>query len=102
MTSKNDRIKSKVIFSVGFNDLSDDHHYLFMCLVMTASDLSDQSKDFHNSKAIAENIYREFFSQGDMEKAHGTVPMDMMDREKANVAQIQLEFMDNIAVPVFE
>lgn len=69
---------------------------------MTASDLSDQSKDFTNSKAIAENIYQEFFCQGDMEKAHGTEPMKMMDRDRANVAQIQIDFMDNVAVPVFE
>lgn len=42
-----------------------------MCLLMTASDLSDQTKDFHHSKAIAENIYKEFFSQGDLEKQMG-------------------------------
>ncbi|VDN28839.1 unnamed protein product, partial [Cylicostephanus goldi] len=55
----------------GYDPLSRDHHYLFMCLLMTSSDLSDQSKDFRNSKAIAENIYKEFFSQGDLEKQMG-------------------------------
>ncbi|CAI4229181.1 unnamed protein product [Auanema sp. JU1783] len=86
----------------GYNYTSHDHRYLFMCLLMTASDLSDQSKDFSNSKAIAENIYREFFSQGDMEKQNGSEPLEMMDRERANVPKIQLEFMDDVALPVFE
>uniref|UniRef100_A0A915D6U3 Phosphodiesterase n=1 Tax=Ditylenchus dipsaci TaxID=166011 RepID=A0A915D6U3_9BILA len=59
------RIKQMV--NDGYDAESPDHHYLLMCLLMTASDLSDQSKDFKNSKGIAENIYKEFFSQGDLE-----------------------------------
>ncbi|VDM80903.1 unnamed protein product [Strongylus vulgaris] len=69
---------------------------------MTSSDLSDQSKDFRNSKAIAENIYKEFFSQGDLEKQMGASPMEMMDRDRAAVPKIQLDFMDTVALPVFE
>ena len=42
----------------GFDSGHAEHRYLFMCLLMTASDLSDQSKDFRHSKAIAENIYK--------------------------------------------
>ncbi|CAD6187653.1 unnamed protein product [Caenorhabditis auriculariae] len=86
----------------GFDLMSSDHHYLFSCLVMTASDLSDQSKNFHNSKSIAENIYSEFFAQGDLELQLGHQPAEMMDRRRAYVPQIQVEFMDNIGVPVFD
>ncbi|WKX98957.1 hypothetical protein Q1695_014100 [Nippostrongylus brasiliensis] len=94
------RIKAMV--EDGYDPLSRDHHYLFMCLLMTSSDLSDQSKDFRNSKAIAENIYREFFSQGDLEKQMGASPIEMMDRDRAAVPKIQLDFMDTVALPVFE
>ncbi|CAD5215262.1 unnamed protein product [Bursaphelenchus okinawaensis] len=97
---KVERIRSMV--NVGYDESSSDHHYLFMCLLMTASDLSDQSKDFRNSKAIAENIYKEFFSQGDLEKQMGNRPLEMMDRERACVPKIQLDFMDTVALPVFE
>src|SRR5689334_2238981 len=90
------------VYSVGFNPKSSDHHYLLTCLLMTASDLSDQSKDYSNSKKIAENIYKEFFSQGDLEKQMGNRPIEMMDRERACVPKIQLEFMDTVALPVFE
>ncbi|KAI1721143.1 3'5'-cyclic nucleotide phosphodiesterase domain-containing protein [Ditylenchus destructor] len=94
------RIKQMV--DDGYDAAMPDHHYLFMCLLMTASDLSDQSKDFRNSKAIAENIYKEFFSQGDLEKQMGNRPIEMMDRERACVPKIQLEFMDTVALPVFD
>merc|ERR1719334_1638077 len=44
------------------------HHYLTSCLVMTGSDLSDQTKDWLQTKAIAQLVYTEFFTQGDLEK----------------------------------
>ncbi|PIO54108.1 hypothetical protein TELCIR_24537, partial [Teladorsagia circumcincta] len=49
-----------------------------------------------------ENIYREFFSQGDLEKQMGASPLEMMDRDRAAVPKIQLDFMDTVALPVFE
>ncbi|VBB30292.1 unnamed protein product [Acanthocheilonema viteae] len=87
---------------VGFDSSLKHHRYLLLCLMMTSADLSDQTKDFRNSKAIAENIYKEFFSQGDLEKQMGNCPLEMMDRDRACVPKLQLEFMDTIAVPVFE
>ncbi|KAI6241620.1 Phosphodiesterase [Aphelenchoides fujianensis] len=96
---KVDRINKMV--DIGFDKNSTEHHYLFMCLLMTASDLSDQTKDFKNSKVIADNIYKEFFSQGDLEKQMGNEPSEMMDREKACVPKIQLEFTDSVTTRVF-
>ncbi|KAM3723503.1 cGMP-dependent 3',5'-cyclic phosphodiesterase [Dirofilaria immitis] len=87
---------------VGFDSSIKHHRYLLICLMMTSADLSDQTKDFRNSKAIAENIYKEFFSQGDLEKQMGNRPLEMMDRDRACVPKLQLEFMDTIAIPVFE
>lgn len=51
---------------------------------------------------LQENIYKEFFSQGDLEKQMGNRPIEMMDRDRACVPKIQLEFMDTVALPVFE
>ncbi|KAK0419375.1 hypothetical protein QR680_014110 [Steinernema hermaphroditum] len=94
--------KIRAMVEEGYDRDSTDHHYLLMCLLMTASDLSDQTKPFKFAKVIAENIYREFFSQGDLEKQMGNRPIEMMDREKACVPKMQLEFMDTVAVPVFD
>ena len=46
-------------------------------------------------------IYQEFFSQGDLEKALGHKPIEMMDRERAKIPDQQISFLDNIALPVF-
>lgn len=56
------RIRGMV--DAGYDDSSADHRYLFMCLLMTACDLSDQSKDFRNSKAIAVSAGRVWLRTG--------------------------------------
>ena len=51
---------------------------------------------------VSELIYSEFFSQGDLEKALGVTPSEMMDRDKAFIPEQQLSFIDNIAGPVYK
>ncbi|KAJ8297685.1 hypothetical protein KUTeg_024216 [Tegillarca granosa] len=86
----------------GFDKTSDKHHKLLLCLLMTAADLSDQTKPWDKTKHIADLIYREFFSQGDMEKSLGKEPTEMMDRERARIPTLQISFLDNIALPVYK
>jgi len=52
--------------------------------------------------AFQELIYKEFFSQGDLEKAMGNRPMEMMDREKAYIPELQISFMEHIAMPIYK
>lgn len=47
-------------------------------------------------------IYQEFFSQGDMEKELGKAPIAMMDRDSACIPELQIGFLDGIALPVFK
>ncbi|XP_014671701.1 PREDICTED: cGMP-dependent 3',5'-cyclic phosphodiesterase-like [Priapulus caudatus] len=85
----------------GYRGSSDKHHNLLVCLLMTACDLSDQTKSWTSTKKIAEQIYHEFFSQGDLEKAMGNKPVDMMDREKAFIPELQINFLEHIALPCY-
>ncbi|XP_067841717.1 cGMP-dependent 3',5'-cyclic phosphodiesterase isoform X2 [Heptranchias perlo] len=78
------------------------HHTLLMCLLMTTCDLNDQTKGWKTTTKIAELIYKEFFSQGDLEKAMGNHPSEMMDRDKAYVPDLQINFMEHIAMPTYE
>jgi len=78
-----------------------NHHYLTSCLIMTASDLSDQTKDWLRTKKVAELVYTEFFTQGDLEKAMGNKPVESMDRERACIPSLQIQFLDHIVVPVY-
>ncbi|XP_041440590.1 cGMP-dependent 3',5'-cyclic phosphodiesterase isoform X2 [Xenopus laevis] len=85
----------------GFDPQNKHHHYLLICLLMTSSDLSDQTKGWTTTRKIAELIYKEFFSQGDLEKAMGNRPVEMMDREKAYIPELQISFMEHIAMPIY-
>ena len=95
---------------------------------MTAADLSDQTKDWKSSRNAAVSlmfitrrlynclylslflslsimqllVYREFFSQGDLEKAMGNRPVEMMDRDKACSPSLQIQFIDDVALPVYK
>jgi len=69
---------------------------------MTASDISDQTKGWKNTKRVADLIYKEFFKQGDLEKALGREPTEMMDRERACIPDLQIGFLDAIVIPLFQ
>lgn len=58
-------------------------------------------KDWANTRLIAQQIYAEFFKQGDLEKAMGKEPVLMMDREQANIPKLQIEFLNNICLPAY-
>ncbi|XP_037792797.1 cGMP-dependent 3',5'-cyclic phosphodiesterase-like [Penaeus monodon] len=90
------------VADTGYDGRNPRHHELLICLLMTAADLSDQTKDWQSSKHVAELIYKEFFTQGDLEKAMGNMPLEMMDREKAFIPELQLQFLDDVAIPVYE
>ncbi|KAJ8028821.1 cGMP-dependent 3',5'-cyclic phosphodiesterase [Holothuria leucospilota] len=86
----------------GYNKSDPNHHQLLLCLLMTSCDLSDQTKNWPTTKKIAELIYREFFTQGDLEKAMGLETPEMFDREKAFIPELQINFLEHIAQPVFQ
>lgn len=58
--------------------------------------------NIHFSLFFQKLVYNEFFAQGDMEKAMGVDPMDMMDRDKAKIPNLQVEFLTHIVIPVYE
>ncbi|XP_029028377.1 cGMP-dependent 3',5'-cyclic phosphodiesterase isoform X2 [Betta splendens] len=87
---------------VGYNPKRGYHRSMLLCLLMTSCDLSDQTKDWKTTRKIAELIYKEFFSQGDLEKAMGNRPSEMMDREKAYIPELQISFMEHIAMPIYK
>uniref|UniRef100_A0A8D2NE85 Phosphodiesterase n=1 Tax=Zonotrichia albicollis TaxID=44394 RepID=A0A8D2NE85_ZONAL len=87
---------------VGYDSKNKQHRSLLLCLLMTSCDLSDQTKGWKTTRKIAELIYKEFFSQGDLEKAMGNSPLEMMDREKAYIPELQISFMEHIAMPIYK
>eukprot|EP00731_Ephydatia_muelleri_P031043 Em0022g557a len=86
----------------GFNRSNPEHHMLMSALIMTSCDLSASCKTWESNKVISDLIYQEFFCQGDLEKALGVTPSEMMDRDRAFIPEQQLQFLDNIAGPVYQ
>ncbi|XP_071454561.1 cGMP-dependent 3',5'-cyclic phosphodiesterase-like [Hetaerina americana] len=93
--------EQKKLSNEGYDKSNEHHRGLLLSLLMTCCDLSDQTKSWSISKKIAELIYMEFFSQGDLEKAMGNRPSEMMDREKACIPFLQLQFLNDIVHPLF-
>ena len=92
----------EAMVKTGLSPDNPDHHRLVSCLLMTSADLGDQTKDWVNAKQCAKLIYTEFFTQGDLEKAMGNKPVESMDREKAFIPSLQIQFTDHIVLPVYK
>ncbi|XP_014218592.1 cGMP-dependent 3',5'-cyclic phosphodiesterase-like isoform X2 [Copidosoma floridanum] len=85
----------------GYDKNNPKHQKLLHAMFMTSCDLNDQTKNWRVSKQTAEQIYDEFFSQGDLEKSMGTAPIEMMDRERASIPDLQVQFITNLVMPLF-
>jgi cGMP-dependent 3',5'-cyclic phosphodiesterase len=73
-----------------------------LSLLMTCCDLNDQIKSWKTVQKVAELVYTEFFAQGDLERQMGLNPNLMMDRKKACIPALQIEFLDTVVLPTFE
>lgn len=79
-----------------------DKQRLLLSLLMTCCDLNDQIKNWTTVHRVAELVYTEFFAQGDLERQMGINPNLMMDRKKACIPALQIEFLDTVVTPTFE
>jgi len=86
----------------GFKKENKRHHRTLLSLMMTSCDLSDQTKPWEGAFKVSDLLYAEFFNQGDMEKSLGYAPKEMMDREKASIPRLQVEFVSKVALPVYK
>ncbi|KAH1014356.1 hypothetical protein HUJ04_003203 [Dendroctonus ponderosae] len=85
----------------GYDKIKPENRFYLASLLMTCADLSDQTKDWTETKKVAQLIYAEFFAQGDLEKKMGKEPANMMDREKASIPDHQLEFLTQCCICIF-
>ncbi|XP_049549146.1 cGMP-dependent 3',5'-cyclic phosphodiesterase-like isoform X1 [Anopheles darlingi] len=75
---------------------------LLLSLAITCSDLNDQIKKWNTVQHVAHLVYAEFFAEGDLEKQMGLRPNAMMDRKKACIPMLQIEFLTTVIRPTFE
>lgn len=79
-----------------------ENQRVLLSLLMTCCDLNDQIKSWRTVHRVAELVYTEFFAQGDLERQMGLNPNLMMDRKKACIPALQIEFLDTVVTPTFE
>lgn len=79
-----------------------ENHRVLLSLLMTCCDLNDQIKTWNTVHRVAELVYTEFFAQGDLERQMGLNPNLMMDRKKACIPALQIEFLDTVVTPTYE
>ncbi|KAG5883187.1 hypothetical protein JTB14_018203 [Gonioctena quinquepunctata] len=98
------RVKLLQLIKEGMLDFSNARHRtLVKAIMMTSCDLSGNCKPFLVAKNICNNVYKEFYNQGDLEKKMGLVPLSLMDREKSQmVPQDQVQFLSVIVLPCVE
>ncbi|XP_034829415.1 cAMP and cAMP-inhibited cGMP 3',5'-cyclic phosphodiesterase 10A-like isoform X1 [Maniola hyperantus] len=89
-----------VLTERAFDWTDSSHRRLLKGILMTTSDLSGCCKPFGVSKAIALDIYEEFYNQGDKERAMGYTPLSMMDRRRnVNQPAEQIQFLSVVVLP---
>ena len=68
---------------------------------MNCCDLFSTVKPWSSHRAACDDIYLEFFAQGDLESSiTGKVSNDLTDRSKMHcIPEMQVEFFTNIVVP---
>uniref|UniRef100_A0A8C7Z0I6 Phosphodiesterase n=1 Tax=Oryzias sinensis TaxID=183150 RepID=A0A8C7Z0I6_9TELE len=71
-------------------------------LMMTACDLCSVTKQWQITRLTANDIYAEFWAEGDEMKKIGIQPIPMMDRDKKDeVPEGQVGFYNSVAIPCY-
>ncbi|XP_066431881.1 dual 3',5'-cyclic-AMP and -GMP phosphodiesterase 11A [Eleutherodactylus coqui] len=81
-----------------------NHRIIFRSMLMTACDLGAATKPWEISRQVAELVTSEFFEQGDRERSElKLTPSAIFDRNrKDELPRLQLEWIDNICLPLYE
>nr|DBA26758.1 TPA: hypothetical protein GDO54_010972 [Pyxicephalus adspersus] len=86
--------------ALNFNNQA--HRDRMIGLMMTACDLCSVTKLWPVTRLIADDIYAEFWEEGDEMKRLGISPIPMMDRDKKDeIPQGQIGFYNAVAIPCY-
>ncbi|XP_042289659.1 cAMP and cAMP-inhibited cGMP 3',5'-cyclic phosphodiesterase 10A isoform X1 [Thunnus albacares] len=93
---------TELLTSGGLDLNNHSHRDRVIGLMMTACDLCSVTKQWHITRLTANDIYAEFWAEGDEMKKIGMQPIPMMDRDKKDeVPQGQVGFYNAVAIPCY-
>ncbi|XP_044756181.1 cAMP and cAMP-inhibited cGMP 3',5'-cyclic phosphodiesterase 10A-like [Coccinella septempunctata] len=97
---KNSKTLIPLIRDNNFDTGNAEHRYLMKAVMMTVSDLSGQCKPYSTAKRLTDNVYREFYDEGDKYKKRGLRALPLMDRDKQNqIPEEQIQFLSFVVLP---
>ncbi|KAK6621638.1 hypothetical protein RUM44_001445 [Polyplax serrata] len=92
----------RIMSDGNFSLTNSSHRSLMLAVAMTGSDLSASAKPWDIQIETVRVIFKEFYQQGDEEKAAGRQPIPMMDRNQpGQQAPSQVEFLTQICIPCY-
>ena len=85
-----------------FDIEEDSHREALLSVMMTGADLCAVSKPWETQRQTTDNLYEEFYRQGDEEKKRGMTPIPMMDRRNQDeIPKQQIGFTNFICLPLY-
>ncbi len=82
--------------------LDSDNKMTLIKALVHAADICNSARPFLLAKIWSENLFSEFFNQGDKERALGLEVSYLCDRTKFNFAQSQIGFVSFVTGPYFQ
>jgi len=72
-----------------------------MAMLISWADTSNIVKPFDLARRWAQHLAQEFFQEGDTEKKLGIEPPAIFDRERMQLTEMQIGFIQNVGVPSY-
>ena len=79
-----------------------DPKVLLLTSILHAVDIGTPTRSLAIFKIWTDRVHNEFFAQGDKEKQMGLPVSFNCDREKTNIHNGQLDYIENFALPLYE
>ncbi|XP_043921782.1 high affinity cAMP-specific 3',5'-cyclic phosphodiesterase 7A [Protopterus annectens] len=77
------------------------HRHLVLQMALKCADVCNPCRTWELSKQWSEKITEEFFHQGDIERKHKLAISPLCDRDRENIASIQIGFITFLVEPLF-
>lgn len=84
------------------SQLRDEDRMLVLCAIVHCADLAGTTKPWPLCSEWCKRLLLEFFNQGDRESEAGLEVGPLHDRNKTNIAKSQVNFINFIALPLWE
>ena len=82
--------------------LDAEDRLLIMEELIHAGDISNASRNWNMCNQWADLVMEEFFNQGDIERERNLNVSPMCDRYNTNIPEVQIFFISNFVMPVFQ